>query len=46
MHVPELLINDGFLRLMNLDGEFSQSQHSCLVPVVLNVQSERQSVCA
>ena len=46
MHIPELLINDGFLRLMNLDGEFSQSQHGCLVPVDLNVQTERQSLCA
>ena len=46
MHVPELLINDGLLRQMNLDGEFPQSEHGCLVPAVVSVQSERQSLCA
>ena len=46
MHVLELLINDGFLRQMNLDGEFPQSEHDCLVLVVISVQSERQSLCA
>ena len=46
MPLPELLINDGLLLQMNLDGEFPQSEHDCLVPVVVSVQGERQSLCA
>jgi hypothetical protein len=32
MHVPQVHINDGLLRQINVDGEFPQSEDYCLVP--------------
>ncbi len=46
MHLPQVAIHDGVLREMKLHGQFSQGIHGWLVPVVVIVKIERQSLCA